>query len=540
MHGTFNTLFTAFNPIALIPSGTRSASHETPWINTPQLRWRVLAPAIFVILAITGTLTTKLYFQATDGIASDMQALDTSANQLYQAHLNDMAGMLAGVTESVSRNPLLRNALLKNNHAELSKYILPEFAALQTEYGITLLDVTGADRVVLLRGQDPAYFADVTNRATVLAAQRTRSPAHGIEPGANGDLKFRFVRPVYGDASNSKLIGFVAAGINVNARLMDMQRSMGIQIFEFLSKDSISREVWQQSLPNGASSAEWDRFKDAVPGSHARKSLTQEMSASISGMLSSSSATMNISHGDSEFHASSFPILDIEQHKVGSVVMLADITAGVLHARNMVYLGLALGVVGSGLVFSIFWLWAGRVGRLLEQHRIALQDLATRDGLTGLFNHTTFFTLLEDEVTRTHRSGIPVSLLVLDIDYSRHSDIKFAHAIDSILNKELGNAIHRQSRSIDKVCRYGDQRIAVILTETNSSQALVAAERTRDSIREYFSESGQGQVEAINVSIGVASAPGNATSAQQLAYAAEHALQIDKEHGRIHSLRYNS
>jgi diguanylate cyclase (GGDEF)-like protein len=536
MHGTFNTLFVAFNPIALIPPGTRSASREIPGIDTPQLRWRVLAPVIFVILAIAGALTTKLYFQATDGIASDMQALDTSANQLYQAHLNDMAGMLAGVTESISRNPLLRNALLKKNHAELSKYILPEFATLQTEYGITLLDVTGADRTVLLRGQNPGYFADVTNRATVLAAQRTRSPAHGVEPGANGDLELRFVRPVYGDTTNSKLIGFIEAGINVNALLMDMQKSMGIQIFEFVSKDSISREVWQQSMPNSASSAEWDRFRDAVPGSHARKTLTLEMSVSMSGMLSSSGTTMNISRGNSEFHALSFPILDIEQHKVGSVVMLADVTARVMHARNMVYLGLALGVAGSGLLFSILWLWTDRVGRLLEQHRTALQNLATRDGLTGLFNHTTFFTLLEDEVTRSHRSGIPVSLLVLDIDYSRHSDIKFAHAIDSILNRELGNVIHRQSRSIDKVCRYGDQKIAVILTETNASQALVAAERTRGSIREYFSESDQGQVVAINVSIGVASVPENATSAQELAYASEHALQIDKERGRIHSL----
>ncbi len=304
MHSTFNTLFTAFNPVPLIPPGTRADARGIPGINTPQLRWRVLAPAIFVILAIAGTLTTKLYFQATDRIATDMQALDTSANQLYQAHLNDMAVMLAGVTESVSRNPLLRNALLKNNRAELSKYILPEFAALQTEYGITILDVTGADRTVLLRSQNLGYFADVTNRATVLAAQRTRSHAYGVEPGADGDLEFRFARPVYGDATNSKLIGFIEAGINVHALLMDMQRSMGIQIFEFLSKDSISREGWQQSLPDSASPGEWDRFKDAVPGSHARRTLTQEMSASISRMLSSSSAMMNISRGNSEFRAS--------------------------------------------------------------------------------------------------------------------------------------------------------------------------------------------------------------------------------------------
>lgn len=540
MHSIFNTLFIAFNPVPLIPPGTRTDARGIPGINTQRLRWLVLAPVMAVIFAITGTLTTILYLQATDGIASDMQILDTSVNQLYRSRLNDMAGMLAAVTESVSRNQLLRNALLKNNHAELSKYILPEFAALQTEYGITLLDVTGADRTVLLRGRNPAYFSDVTNSATVLAAQRTRSPAHGVEPGAGGDLEFRFVRPVYGDTAHNKLIGFVEAGINVHTLLMDMQRSMGIQIFEFIAKDSVSREAGQQSITASASPAECDRFKDAVPDSFARKVLTQEMSARISRMLSSSSATVNISSGNSEFRASSFPIPDIEQHRAGSVVMLADVTARALHARNMAYLGLALGVAGGGLLFSILWMWTGRVGRLLAQHRTALQNLATRDGLTGLFNHTTFFTLLEDEVTRSHRSGAPVSLLVLDIDYSRHNDIKFALAIDAILNKELGNVIHRQSRSIDKVCRYGDRRIAVILAETNSARALVAAERTRASIREYFSESGQGQSAAINVSIGVASVPENGASAQELVHAAEHALLIDKEHGRIHSLRHNA
>lgn len=249
---------------------------------------------------------------------------------------------------------------------------------------------------------------------------------------------------------------------------------------------------------------------------------------------------MEISQGKSDFRAISFPILDIEERKVGSIVMLADVTSKVLNARNTLYLGLVLGIAGGGLLLVFFWLLTGRVGQLIEQHQDTLHHLATRDGLTGLFNHITFYTMLEDEVARSRRSGTPVSLLMLDLDHFKSVNDKFGHVAGDMVLKEFGEIILRQSRSIDKVCRYGGEEIAVILPETTTAGAVIAGERMRATIEGHLFKLKEGQDLSITISIGVATALEHVASAQELVIVADRALYIAKQRGRNQVYQYNS
>ena len=61
----------------------------------------------------------------------------------------------------------------------------------------------------------------------------------------------------------------------------------------------------------------------------------------------------------------------------------------------------------------------------LEADRVALAERATRDGLTGLYNHLMFYVLLEEELARALRFGRPVSLLLLDIDHFKQINDTF-------------------------------------------------------------------------------------------------------------------
>src|SRR4030067_2533771 len=395
---SFKALFSASNPDASMPAGRQPALSQMTGIQTGQLRWLFLGPVMVIIFLMIGTLIAAVYRHANDEISREVQMLRTSSNEVYQDNLEHLTGMLAGITGMMTKNAEMRSALAKKDRAKLSKFTAPLFRTLQREYEITHLYFIGADRRVLLRAHNPAHFGDVTNRVTTLDAQLTKAPAHGVELGPEGTLTLRFVRPLYQDGAKQHLLGFIELGVDTSHLLKDIQRSLGVQIFEFLSKEFLKREAWQQSMPVPARSTEWDRFPDVAPRAQSLKDMTPEMSAILHNRIfPATESMMEVSQEKSDFRAISFPILDIEERKVGSIVMLVDATSKVLNARNTLFLGLILGVAVGSLLFAFFWLLPCSVGQWIEQHKQALHHLATRDGLTGLFNHITFYTMLEDE-----------------------------------------------------------------------------------------------------------------------------------------------
>ncbi len=541
MVNSFKALFRALNPDASMPANTQTIPSQVTGIQTAQLRWLFLGPVMVIIFIMIGTLIAAVYRHANDEISREVQMLRTSSNEVYHDNLEHLTGMLGGITGMMAQNAEMRSALAKKDLAKLLKSAAPIFATLQKEYEITHFYFIGADRRVLLRAHNPAHFGDVTNRVTTLDAQLTKAPAHGVELGPEGTLTLRFVSPLYDGKAKQHLIGFIELGVDTSHLLKDIQRSLGVQIFGFLSKEFLKRDAWQQGMPDPASSTEWDRFPDVAPSAQSLKDMTPEMSAIMSDRIfPTTESMMEVSQGKSDFRAISFPILDIEERKVGSIVMLVDVTSKVLNARNTLFLGLVLGVAGGSLLFVFFWLLTGRVGQLIEQNQQALHHLATRDGLTGLFNHITFYTMLEDEVARSQRSKAPVSLLMLDLDHFKDVNDKFGHVAGDMALRESGNIIHQHSRSIDKVCRYGGEEFAVILPETDAAGAMIIGERMRIAIEGHIFRLDEGHDLSITASIGVASFPEHAASAQTLVDSADQALYVAKVRGRNQLYRSRS
>ena len=268
MFNSFKALFRTSNSNTLTPADIQAGLAEAG-IKTAQFRWLVLGPVMVIIIIMIGTLITAVYRHANDEISREVRMLHTSANNVYQGSLEQSALMLSGITGTMTQNAELRSALAKGSRAVLLRLVSPDFTTLQNEYQITHLDLVGADRTVLLRAQNPAYFGDVINRVTTLDAQRTQAPAHGVELGAEGDLNLRLVSPLYHDEAKQHPIGFVELAVDINQLVKNIQKSLGIQMFEFISKDFLKREVWQQGIPDSAKStalsSEWDRFPDRPP-----------------------------------------------------------------------------------------------------------------------------------------------------------------------------------------------------------------------------------------------------------------------------------
>lgn len=160
------------------------------------------------------------------------------------------------------------------------------------------------------------------------------------------------------------------------------------------------------------------------------------------------------------------------------------------------------------------------------------EELARRDGLTGLYNHITFFRILEDEIARVLRYGGGASLMMIDIDHFKRVNDSFGHLAGDAILRDLSALLRKESRTIDSVCRYGGEEITVILPSTDTAEANLLAERLRKAVERHVFDVGEGLSTGITASIGIATCPRHARAAEALVKAADLALYAAKQGGR--------
>lgn len=168
----------------------------------------------------------------------------------------------------------------------------------------------------------------------------------------------------------------------------------------------------------------------------------------------------------------------------------------------------------------------------LEQSQVALKNLATRDGLTGVYNRREFNLRLIAELTRSRRYGHTCSLMMLDIDYFKKLNDTHGHQAGDEALRVVASLIEQEVRPVDQVARYGGEEFAVILPETSGLNASAAAERLRNAIATHAIPITQEQTINVTVSVGLATFPSDAGSEETLIAAADQALYAAKHSGR--------
>ena len=176
---------------------------------------------------------------------------------------------------------------------------------------------------------------------------------------------------------------------------------------------------------------------------------------------------------------------------------------------------------------------AERLAMELQTANEKLRDLATKDGLTGLFNHRYFQEALDTEISRAIRYQNPLSLVLLDIDHFKKVNDTYGHPAGDTVLKVISAIIQKTVRESDLVARYGGEEFAAVLPETDLKGAAILAERLRRAV-EAIDIPANEQVIKVTISLGVTTynlAAGSDGKAALIA-AADKGLYHSKESGR--------
>lgn len=136
-----------------------------------------------------------------------------------------------------------------------------------------------------------------------------------------------------------------------------------------------------------------------------------------------------------------------------------------------------------------------------------LKTLAVTDELTGLSNRSHFFEKMDKEMKRCRRHGIPMTLLLIDIDDFKGVNDTYGHVAGDEVLRGIAPILVASVRDNDVVGRYGGEEFIVYLVHTDSEAASVPAERIRESVASSVFTFSDGTYR-VTASIGVASFPG--------------------------------
>ncbi len=195
------------------------------------------------------------------------------------------------------------------------------------------------------------------------------------------------------------------------------------------------------------------------------------------------------------------------------------------HFETLTCLGYLAFTLAVG--FGIFWLASLT---LLAK----LDDLASLDPLTRLYNRRVFLRWCERVQARSRENNAAFSVLIADLDHFKAVNDEFGHAVGDVV---LCTAVERMQdavRGIDILGRWGGEEFVALLPGASPEAAMLVAQRVRRNVERSVVPVGKGSSEGIRVtlSVGVASFQGEGDTIDCMMERADHALYAAKASGR--------
>ncbi|WP_081460834.1 GGDEF domain-containing protein [Desulfotomaculum nigrificans] len=107
----------------------------------------------------------------------------------------------------------------------------------------------------------------------------------------------------------------------------------------------------------------------------------------------------------------------------------------------------------------------------IKRWRNSFTWLSNTDPLTNAYNRRYFMQVLEQEMERTGRTGLPFSIIMVDLDHFKSINDRFGHAAGDLVLKSLVDLIKGRIRKIDCLARWGGEEFVILLPNTPVDKA---------------------------------------------------------------------
>lgn len=410
----------------------------------------------------------------------------------------------------------------------IARQLEPSFRKF-TYYQLRLLNLVTPDGTVFLRMHDPDRHGDNVLPASSLQAEalKNRTPKRGFEIGTTHNL-YRYSFPLF---FGNAFLGSAEFGLSSPAVLAQLKRQFPGHYTLLLRKDLLDPLLDPAAREKLVPSPLSEKFVEdlqardlpdpmADPDPETQAFILEKVKQEASAAMDlGNSFTLFTQANGRPYSASFLRIPNPGGIPFGYIVAINWNPK----AQDLQQLVLTVGILMAGL----FLIFAAFLRQGIRNHEKLMEE-ALYDSLTGGLKQGRFDSVAAREVSMAQRFGMPLSLVIFDLDHFKHVNDHFGHLKGDAVLRATGATVTRNIRRVDYFFRWGGDEFLIVLPNTNLDGALCAAEKIR-ALMDNLNPDG---VEGISISAGVAQMNENDADLRAVMKRADEALYRAKEKGR--------